>query len=133
MISDVITVQALGTRLKIGRSVHIAYSQSVKICNDFARRCKCEPPVELQTVGAGGNPWMLTRHEAFSRHSERSRGILHQNEKSISTRWMPYHIFSGTLMPRRSRPRCNTRAARSDSSRRELRVGSSDLNTGQAS
>ena len=44
-----------------------------------------------------------------------------------------YHIRSGTLIPRRSRPRCKTRAVRSHSARRELSAGSSDFNTGQAS
>ena len=43
------------------------------------------------------------------------------------------HIRSGTLMPRRSKPRCKTRPVRSQSASRELRAGSSDFKTGQAS
>jgi hypothetical protein len=43
------------------------------------------------------------------------------------------HIFSGTLMPNKSRPRCKTRPVRSHKASREPRAGSSDLKTGQAS
>ena len=43
------------------------------------------------------------------------------------------YIFSGTLIPRSSRPRCKTRPVNSHSASRELRDGSSDFKTGHAS
>jgi hypothetical protein len=43
------------------------------------------------------------------------------------------YIFSGTLIPSRSRPLARTRAVNSHSASRELRAGSSDFRTGHAS
>src|ERR1041385_6952537 len=59
MIGDVVPVQAVGARLKIRRRINIAYSQRVEIRYDLARLPKCEPAIELQSVGAGWNAEML--------------------------------------------------------------------------
>src|SRR5881392_2263956 len=109
MISDVVAMQALGARLKIGRRIHVANSERVQICDDLARLPKREPPIKLQPICAGRNARVFAHCLAISSHSERSRGIPVRNLKLIrgiarlgcaSPRVTPYHIFSGTLMPR---------------------------------
>ena len=75
----------------------------------------------------GAEPWTNEMRQSIERRVSLD---------AISGRALPIeagHIFSGTLMPRRSRPRCKTRPLRSHSASRELRTGSSDFNTGQVS
>ena len=93
----------------------------------------------VPTIGEGRAPRTDMRVTTVGIHA--TSGIASnaeiQNQPSASAfdRWGSAfsYILSGTLMPRRSRPRCNTRAVRLDNARRELRSGSSDYNTGQAS
>ena len=141
MIRNVVTVETFGARLKIRRCVSITHTERVQIRNNLARLRKSEPAVELQPIGASRNARMVLLCH-FVRHSKRSRGIsscLHRvNQKTMRDVSTPLdmtraYIFSGTLMPSKSRPRCKTRPLRSHSARRELRTGSSDFNTGQDS
>ena len=135
VIGDVVTVEAFRARLEIGRCIAIADAERIQIRHNFPRLCKGELPVELQPVGRGGDARML--------HSSRRLLLLLlmlvilipkpiRSRSKIMSRNRHY-IFSGTLIPNRSRPRCRVRAVNSQSARRELRAGSSDLRTGQAS
>src|SRR5262249_12605737 len=62
VIGDVVAVQTIGARLKIRRSVHVAYSQRIEVWDNLAGLRKREPAVELQSVGAGWNARMVCGH-----------------------------------------------------------------------
>ena len=66
VIGDVVAVQALRARLKIGRRIAIADPERVQIRHDLARLRKGELPVELQPVGRARNArvGVLTEREA---------------------------------------------------------------------
>ncbi len=59
VIGDVVAVQAVRARLKIRRRINIAHAQRMQIRHDLARLGKCEPAIELQSVGAGWDAEML--------------------------------------------------------------------------
>src|SRR5436190_15399036 len=69
MVGDVVTVQAIGARLKIRRCIHVAYSQRMQVRNDLACLRKSEPTIELQSVGAGWNPCHVERSRDTSQSS----------------------------------------------------------------
>ena len=62
MISDVVTMQAIRARLKIGRCVNVTNFQCIQIGHDLACLGKSEPAIELQPVGAGWNARMRFCH-----------------------------------------------------------------------
>jgi hypothetical protein len=132
VIRDVVAVETLRARLEIGRRITIADPERMQIRHDFARMGKGELPVELQPVGRTRNARMLRAHERGGNldriyRMDRIQILLIPLILSI-----PY-IFSGTLIPSKSRPCRNTRPVNSQSANRELRAGSSDFNTGHAS
>jgi hypothetical protein len=51
VIGNVVTVQAFGARLEIGRRIAIHNTELVQIRNDFARLPESELAIELQPVG----------------------------------------------------------------------------------
>ena len=146
VVGDVVTVQAVRARLKIRRCVDVTDSECFEVWNDLACLRKSEPAIELQSVGAGWNAWLRRCHRRnFMSFRAKSRnpvalpkgiaaGSLDSACTSLGmTRQRACYIFSGTLMPNKSRPRCRTRPVRSHKANRELRSGSSDFKTGQAS
>ena len=55
VIGNVVAVETLGARLKVGRGVAIADSEVVQIRHDGARIVKRERAVELQPVARSGD------------------------------------------------------------------------------
>jgi hypothetical protein len=153
VVSDIIAVEAVRACLKVRRRINVAHSELAQIRDDLARLRKREPPIELQPVGGRGDSRvMLSFHAGGSRKTVSMTkqirmtkteifrgaplclsGFVIPSSFDIRASSFCCHILSGTLIPRRSRPRCNTRAVRSHNIRREPRAGSSDFNTGQAS
>src|SRR5438093_13285646 len=147
MIGDVVAMQTIRARLKIGRRVNVTNSQCSQIRHDLACLGKSELAIELQAVGADWNTRpLLFGHIMSSRvetpiSNDEIRMTKSETVPDLSRSFRPsafellhlIHIFSGTCIPRSPKPCFKTRAVRSHKARRELRVGSSDFSTGQGS
>src|SRR5437016_11471896 len=119
MIRDVVAVQTIWTRLKIRRCVRISHAQRVQIGHDGACLRKSEPAIELQPVGGDWNTRPLLFGHIMSSRVETpisndeirmtksetvpdlSRSFRHSAFELLHL----IHIFSGTCIPRRPKPR----------------------------
>src|ERR1051326_7441342 len=104
----------------------------MQVRHDLACSGKCEPAIELQSVGARRNARLLSVQQQGTSNAQRSTSNV-EFSTTLHAVARFFYIRSGTLIPRRSKPCCKTRAVRSHSTSRELRAGSSDFKTGHAS
>ena len=65
VIGDVVSVQALGAGLEIGRCVGMTDPKLIKIRHNFARLPEGEVLVELQAVGRGWDAWITCLHHVY--------------------------------------------------------------------
>ena len=88
VIGDVVSVQALGAGLEIGRCVSMTDPKLIKIRHNFARLPEGEVLVELQAVGRDWNFWMLGFHNALLilNGSEGSSAARSGNRETIFAR-----------------------------------------------
>jgi len=66
VIGDVVSVQAFGAGLEIGRCVGMTDPELGKIRHNLARVPEAEVLIELQAVGCDWNSWMLGFHNVPS-------------------------------------------------------------------
>src|SRR5947208_7742381 len=97
MVGNVIAVQALRARLKIGRCVNIAHPERSQIRHNLDRLRKCERLIELQSIGAGWNTRMIFFHRR-KQTSDAQRPTSNAQSKNLRTRL----VFEVADLPRRS-------------------------------
>ena len=88
VIGDVVSVQALGAGLEIGRCVGMTDSELIKIRHKLARLPEGEVLIELQAVGSDWNSWMLGFHNVpvVLNGSEKSSAARSGNRETIFAR-----------------------------------------------